>query len=134
MSDKGSLKRLADFEWAAAMRYIVHVSNVAGLAQINSNSVVSFALGRLGPDKLLRQKQNVLILLEGNKKSIERFVGAHKSKIGVNELAVLRSLYLQYKNDIEMVRGHIGFVEKCMAESELSLLKTKKEEENDFPF
>ncbi len=134
MSDEGSLRCLADFEWASATQYIIYVSSAARLSEINSSHVVSFPLGRLGPEKLLKQKQRVLILLEGNKKNIERFVGERKSQLDENELAVLRSLYVQYKGNIETVKGHINYIEECEVELELALLKLQEKKEDDYPF
>ncbi len=134
MSDKKPLKSLADFEWASATQYITYISSVARLSEINSNHIVSFPLGRLGPDKLLKQKQRVLILLEGNKKNIERFVGERRSQLDENELAVLRSLYVQYKGNIETVKGHIKCIDECMVELKLSLLKLKEKQEDEFLF
>jgi hypothetical protein len=125
MSSK-KLRPLADFEWASAARYIVYVSCIAGLREINSSHVNSFSLTRLGPEKLLKQKERVLLLLEGNKASIERFVGEHMSELDDNELAVLRTLYLQYRDNVETVKGHIDFIGVCMVELELVLLKQEE--------
>ncbi len=134
MLDEGSLRSLADFEWASATQYIVYISSVAGLSEINSNHVISFPLARLGPEKLLKQKHRVLVLLKGNKRSIERFVGERKSQLDENELAVLRALYVQYKSNIETVEAHISFILECIAEVELSLLNSQEKTEDDFPF
>jgi len=134
MSYEGPLKSLADFEWASAARYIIYVSSVAGLSEINSKHVVSFSLSRLGPGKLLRQKQRVLILLESNKQNIERFVGECKPQLGENELAILRSLYLQYKSNIETVRGHIGCIGECVVQLEEALLVVEQGRKDDYLF
>ncbi len=134
MPNTGQLKSLADFEWASATQYIIYVSSVARLSEINSSHVISFPLGRLGPEKLLKQKQRVLILLEGNKKSIEQFVGERKSQLDENELAVLRSLYVQYKGNIETVKGHIEYIGECVVELELSILKLQEKKDDDYPF
>jgi hypothetical protein len=134
MSDASQLRNLSDFEWASATQYISYISSVAGLAEINSNHVISFPLARIGPDKLLKQKRRVLILLEGNKKSIERLVGERKSDLDENELAILRSLYVQYKANIETVEAHISFILECIVEVELSLLKSREIEDDDYPF
>ncbi len=128
------LLSLSDFEWASTARYIVYISSVAGLSEINSNHVVSFPLGRIGPKRLLHQKELVLFRLEGNKKSIEKFVGKHRDALDDNELAVLRSLYLQYKNNIEMVKGHIDAIGTCIVEIELGILKAKESEQDDVLF
>jgi len=122
---------LSDFEWAAAARYITYISAVAGLKEINSNHVISFPLGRIGPDKLLKQKERVLVLLEGNKKCIERFAGEHKQDLGEKELAILRSLYFQYKANIKVVKNHIGAIGECMVAIELQILSSKDGGEDD---
>ncbi len=121
---------LADFEWASTARYIVYISSIANLKEINSNHVISFPLGRLGPEKLLKQKERVLFVLEGNKVSIERFVGERRSELDENELAVLRSLYMQYKSNIETVKGHIEVIGTCMVEIELGILQSQEKEED----
>jgi len=117
---------LSDFEWASAARYIIYVSAVAGLQEISSNSVVSFPLGRIGPDKLLKQKERTFIALEANKRAVERFVGEHNRDLGEKEMAILRSLYLQYKSNAETVRNHIRAVGECMVAIELGILGSKE--------
>lgn len=134
MSGTGSLKRLNDFEWASVAQYIVYISSVVGLAEITANHVTSFSLARLGPNKLLKQKKRVLVLLEANRAGLERFVGEHKSQLDENELAVLRSLYLQHKSGIEVVKRHIVFAKECLTEAELSLFGLKENDEDDLLF
>lgn len=134
MSNVDSLKTLKDFEWSSVTRYIVYVSRVARLSEINASHVVSFSLGRLGPDKLLKQKRRVLVLLEGNRAAVERFVGEHNSELHENELAVLRSIYLQCKSGIEMVKRHIIFIEQCVVDVELSLLRMEEAGRDDLLF
>ncbi len=128
------LKFLADFEWASAARYIVYITRAAGLSEINSNHVISFPLARIGPDRLLKQKKRVLSVLKGNKAGIERFVGAYRAELNASELTILRSLYLQYKDNEETVRGHISVIEECMVEIEIGILKSKEEGEDDTLF
>ncbi len=130
MSDS-KLLLLSDFEWASTARYIVYISSIARLKEINCNHVVSFPLGRLSPEKLLKQKGSVLFDLEANKTKIERFVGEHKADLDVNELAVLRSLYFQYKNNAETVRGHIDIVKTCIEEIEVGILQSKEVDADD---
>ncbi len=125
------LLSLEDFEWASTARYIVYISGIANLREINSNHVISFPLGKMGPAKLLKQKERVLSLLEGNKTSIERFVGKRKNELDVNELAVLRCLYVQYKGNIETVKGHIEVIGTCLVEIELGILQSQEVDEND---
>lgn len=128
------LLSLSDFEWASTARYIMYISSMTGLKEINSNHVISFPLGRLGPEKLLKQKENVLALLEANKASIERFVGERSAELDSDELAVLRSLYMQYKGNAETVRGHIDIVGTCLVEIELGILQSKEVDEDDESF
>jgi hypothetical protein len=120
------LLSLSDFEWASAARYIVYISSIANLKEVVSNRVVSFPLGRVGPEKLLKQKGDVLLALEGNKSNIERFVGEHKDDLEEEELAVLRTLYLQYKSSAEVVRGHIAIIQTCIVESQLAILQSQE--------
>lgn len=131
---KSKLKKLSDFEWASACKYILYISAIAGLREINSSHVISFPLARLGPEKMLKQKRAALAVLEGNKSAIERFVGEHKSSLDDNELAVVRTLYLQYRDSAETVKGHIGFAEECVVELELALLQARENEADDFKF
>lgn len=133
MSDK-KLLSLSDFEWASAARYIVYISSMANLKEINSNHVISFPLGKLGPDKLLKQKRRALILLEGNLSAIAAFVGEHQHDLGVNEMAVLRTLYVQYKNSMKTVTGHIKVIGALMIEVELGLLQSPEVSEDDALF
>lgn len=125
LMSSSKLKPLSDFEWASVSRYISYISSIASLQEINSNHVISFPLSRVGPEKLLKQKGRVLIALEGNKASVERFVGEHRSELDDNELAVLRTLYMQYRDNIETVKAHIDFAETCIVELELTLLQAR---------
>lgn len=125
MSEK-ELLSLSDFEWASAARYIIYISGVANLKEINSSHVTSFPLANLGPDRLMKQKEGVLLVLEANKSSIERFVGEHEGDLAKEELAVLRSLYMQYKGNAEVVRGHIDIIGTCQVEIELGILQSQE--------
>lgn len=116
------LLSLVDFEWASVARYIHYISSITGLKEINSNHVISFPLGRLGPHKLLKQKERVLLVLEENKRLVERFVGEHRDHLSDKELAVLRTLYMQYRSNVEMVEGHIDTIENCVVEAELFII------------
>ncbi len=124
MSER-KLLALSDFEWVSAARYIIYISSIANLEEINSSHVVSFPLGKMGPERLLRQKESTLVALEGNRSSIERFVGEYKEDLGREELAVLRSIYMQYKGNAEVVRGHIDIIGKCLVEIELGILQSQ---------
>lgn len=126
----GKLLTLSDFDWASAANYIIYISRVAGLREINSNHVISFPLARLGPEKVLKQKRRVLALLEENKASVERFAGEHKGDLGRKELAILRTLYLQYKASIETVTDHIDVIGIIVAEVELEILQFGEEDGN----
>ena len=129
-----SILSLADFEWASTARYIVYISSIANLEEINSNHVICFPLGRLGPDKLLKQKERTLMRLEANRARIERFVGDRQNQLDENELAVLRSLYVQYKGNIETVKGHISVIGTCMVEIEFGILQSKEDDNDDLLF
>lgn len=112
MTDK-ELKHLSDFEWASVAQYIVWVESAAGLSQINSSHVVSFPLARMGIDRLRLRLNRVETALLCNIAALERFVGERKSELTSNELAVLRTLYIQYKRNVETVKGHLEQVEAC---------------------
>lgn len=128
---KMKLLSLSDFEWASAARYIMYISTVAGLAEINVNRVNSFPLGMLGPDKLLKQKRAVLAALEGNKSRVERFAGERRKSLGKEELSVLRTLYMQYKGSAEVVRQHIDVIETCLVEIEMGILQSQEVDSED---
>lgn len=133
MSDQ-KLLPLAAFEWASVARYIIYISSIANLKEINSNHVVCFPLARMGPGKLLKQKEAVLLVLEGNKRNIERFVGEHKAELGCDELAVLRTLYMQYKGNAGVVREHIDITHTCLVEIELGILQSQEVDGDDSLF
>lgn len=107
MNDVDQLKPLSAFEWASVSQYIVYVSSVAGLKELNSSDLISFPLARMGPMKLVARKVRALAALEGNKEQIERFVGRYEGELGDSEMSVLRSMYLQFKRSAEMVEEHI---------------------------
>lgn len=130
----GKLLTLSDFEWASAVHYIVYISRVAGLREINSNHVISFPLGRLGHEKLLKRKERVLASLEENRASIERFAGEKREELGDDELAVIRTIYLQYKANIETVKGHIEAIEVCLSEVRADIFHLTGEDDNEPEF
>ncbi len=118
----GKLRKLNEFEWASAAQYIMYISALVGLAEINSNHVVSFGLGRLGLDRLLKQKEHVLKLLVSNKSKLEAFVGRRSEELTDNEKAVLRTMYVQHQRSESTVRGHIALILDCEVQIELALL------------
>lgn len=133
MSDK-KLLPVAAFEWASVARYITYVSSIANLKEINSNHVICFPLARMGPQKLLKQKEAVLLVLESNKKNIERFVGERRTELGCDELAVLRTLYMQYKGNAGVVLEHIDVIHTCLVEIELGILQSQEVDGDDSLF
>lgn len=129
MPDK-KLQPIAAFEWASVAQYLVYISSRVGLAEINSQDVLSFPLARLGPDKLLRRKERALKMLEANIARLERFVGHVGDDLGPHELAVLKGMYTQYRGNIEMVKVHIetakNYKVKCA-----ELFPETEEEDNE---
>ena len=110
MNDR-KLKHLVDFEWATVARYMVYVSAVAGLKEINTDHVVSFPLARMGYSRLSSRLKRILSVLEGNVKALETFAGRFKGELTENELVVLRTIYVQHARSIETVKGHMKAVE-----------------------
>lgn len=106
--EREELKALCDFEWASVARYLIYVSEVAGLKEVSFNDVNSFLLARLGPEKLLKRKRRALAVLLGNIAALERFAGNYEGKVGSDELAVIRGIYIQYKNSVAIVERHIA--------------------------
>lgn len=104
------LLSLSDFEWASAARYIVYISKVAGLKEINSEHVNSLPLGRLGADKLLKQRGTILKTLEGNISKLEIFTADNKGDLDANELAIIRSVYIQHRDSIKTVKAHLEVI------------------------
>lgn len=99
-------KRMADFEWASAARYIVHIEKLLGLQDVASGNIYSFPLGRIGPEKLEAKKRRLARTLSGNIAKLELFVGENKSDLGDNELAILRSMYVTMSSAHETCEGH----------------------------
>lgn len=101
------LHPLSAFEWASVTHYIVYISSVAGLEEVSSERVVSFPMARIGPESLIVRKENTLKLLERNISRLEKFAASKKEELGPYELSVLRSLYIQYRNNVNTVRDHL---------------------------
>ncbi len=123
--------RLSDFEWASAAKYIVYIAQITSLHEINSNHVVSFPLGRIGPDKLLKQKRSVLGLLKDNRRKLEVFVGEHDVQLCEREMAVIRSMYSQFSANCETVMAHIDICATVIAEIEVGILQSQGGGEDD---
>jgi len=133
VSDVGQLKPLSAFEWASVSQYIIYISSVARLVEVNSNDVVSFPLAKIGPKKLAARKERVLALLKSNEKQIERFAGARKEELGDSEMSVLRSMYLQFKRSAETVEEHLR-IARLYEEVSGAELFSVEEDEDDYPF
>ncbi len=98
---------MCEYEWASVAQYLVYISGAADLSEVSSDQVVSFPLARMGADRVVARKTRLLLLLENNVTRLERFVGAYKEELNENELAVLRTLYIQYQRNIETVNAHL---------------------------
>lgn len=131
----GTLRRIADFEWASVGQYLLYISSAVGLKEISSHAVISFPLTRLGPEAVLKQKRSVARVLEWNISALERFVIARKKELGKDELVVLRGLYIQYKCNLETVKEHARSAEFYRASVDVSLFDLAEEGgEDEFPF
>ena len=128
------LKTLASFEWAYIGQYMVYITSVAGLDEINSDHVISFPLAQLGPEKLIARKTRVQVLLEGNIQKLERFVGAYREQLDESEVSVLRSLYRQYKCDSETVKGHLVTARQYKKADETGSFLVDEGVQDDIPF
>ncbi len=133
MADR-KLKRISDFEWASVTQYLVYIASAAKLEEINSDHVNSFPLARLGAGLMALRKKRVLVKLRGNKEKLERFAGEFKGELGESEISVLRSLYVQYKRDIDTVEKHIRVVELYKEEFVNSMFDLDWEGNNELPF
>lgn len=133
MSDARSLKPLSAFEWASACQYIVYVSSVAGLEEINSSHVVSFPLCRMGAEKLVGQKERVLRSLVENRRSIECFADVNRGELGSGEMSILRSMYVQFRDWILIVEEHLRVANLYLEEPEPDLFEASEVEASDEP-
>lgn len=131
---EGKLRSLSDFEWASVAQYLVYVSSAADLVEFNTSDVYSFAIAMDGVKKVIRRKERILTLLEGNMKQLERFVGRHSDELGDDEKSVLRSLYVQYKGAVQIVREHLVVARECQEEQERGLKLYGGREEDEIPF
>ncbi len=134
MSDK-ELRTISSFEWASVTQYIVYISVLIGLHDVNCNHIVSFPLVGLGAKALIVRKQRMISVLEVNKAKLERFVCAKKEELGSDEMAVLRSMYVQWRKSIETMRGHVETARafQKMEEEDDCLFETKVAQD-EFPF
>ncbi len=128
------LKSLSEFEWASVAQYMVYISITAGLKEVDSSRVISFPMARLGTVAVLKRKKGTLLLLNENRKRIERFADEYKDQLSANEMSVLRSLYLQYKKGAEMVQGHIDIAESWIEELDGHRVQLDWEGEDDLLF
>lgn len=136
----GSAKRLKDFEWASATRYIVYISEVAGLTEMTDTAVYSFVVSRYGMGGLLRVKQKTADAIHDNMIKLEEFVTGHEGGINKLELAIIRSMYRSLKKNLEIVDTHIATCINARIHQEdyeqLSIFAGHQgdEEETDVPF
>lgn len=128
------LRRLNEFEWASVAQYVIYISSLVGLEEMRADDVISFPLARLGPLKVIARKERCLDVLEGNKKLIERFVGENEPELDDDEISVLRSLYIQYRDSALVVRGHLRVAELYLAELDGVMGVEVEEGQDVFPF
>lgn len=125
---------ISAFQWASVAQYIVYVSRIAGLKEINSNFVISFPLAKIGVERLMTRKRRVLWLLNENLRLMEVFVGNRKDDLGVAEMSVIRGIYRQTKAWVELVEEHIRVAQMYEATEVVNSLSDDKGDDGEFPF
>lgn len=125
--------RMADFEWASGTKYIVYLSAVLELEEINMNSVYSFRLSSLGAKKLIGQKASERNKAVNNMKAVERWAGKNADTLAEEEKEILITMYNQYKGVVQTCVEHIETANKLVAIEKISLLG-EVDESDDFPF
>lgn len=129
------MSTISDFPWASVGHYMARLEVSIGLECINHNHVISFPLGRLGPEKVIAQKERALGKIKRNMARLEAFVGKAKPLEG-DELVVLRSMYRTFASEAETCKRHIEVAKKIAAN--LALFSPAafdcEEEEDDLPF
>jgi len=129
MSDK-RLQPISAFEWASVTQYIVYISGVAELLEINSSHVERLPLATLGPAKLLSRKLKMSVVLKSNLRRLERFAERFKDELDKNELSVVRGMYRQYKNNLETVQRHLEVIEDYARAVDKSMFEQSEAEDN----
>jgi len=129
---------IKDFEWAAAAQWIVWFASAAGVQEVGEVQINSFPLGRVGVDRLLKRKQKLQLVCDGNIAQIERFMGQWGKDVDSETLAVARAFYAQWKRYSETVKNHVDRLlvyeameqDRLVAEAEAET----EEEDYDLPF
>jgi len=95
---------------------------------------MSFPLSKVGSGKLVGRKTRVLAQLEANLQRLEKFVGRYKEALEDAEMAVLRTIYLQYKRNIETVVEHLRVARLYQEAKDAGFFPVDEEVEDDLPF
>lgn len=127
---------LSSYEWASAAQYIQYVSRVAGLEEINSDHINSFSLSRHGPDFLIARKNRTLASLLTNMVALEQFVTCVEGHRKSDELAIIRTMYVQFRRACEKVEEHIGKIKAYERTRQVAFEDFIREENerDDIPF
>jgi hypothetical protein len=132
---EGKLMRVCDFEWASVCQYMIYLSAMAELKEINFSGVTSFPYVTVGGEGLKSRKQRTLRLLEFNRTRLEVFVAERKDSIEDVELAVIRGMYRQLVESEKTVQGHLGTIERLMVrECQAMDLGREGENKDELPF
>lgn len=128
------LLSISHFEWASVAQYIVYVSAVANLVEIDDSCVHSFRLSVYGPGGLVKRKTKMLSILEGNIARLERFVATFKESLEPVELVVIRGIYRSHMDCVSIVKRHIDIAKSQPIQASLFTDTEEGEDEEEFPF
>lgn len=98
--------RLSDYEWSSLAHYISYVEIVTGMTQVNTGVLYSFKAGKRGFPGLAKRKAKAMAVLGENRRLLCVWVDLHRSELDNEELVVLRSMYRQISEAIDMVSEH----------------------------
>lgn len=136
MTNEGqsSLKRMSDFEWASAARYMAWLELNLGIEQVDFGKVYSFRIGNGGITCLRETKKRQLSKVKIGIATIEAFAGLNKEELAPEELVVLRSMYCTYRAAIDTINEQLQRVEVMAKAKEASIFSQEEEGESEIPF
>lgn len=116
---------IEDESFLNVSKFLVDLSFEIGLKDINWTKVNQYRIaGEL--EALKRHKVKLAAAIKENIRLLCVHMGAHSSKYSQKELVIIRSMYVQHKDALQKVEGHIAFTVQMMYQIQSQSIKEEK--------
>lgn len=129
--------RMADLEFTSVAQYLGYVERSALIVEYSLSAIFSFRVDHRGVRGLIARKERQLCILRENNSKLADWAKNSGLHVDSKEMVMLRSLYLQNREYVSMVEGHVSKARKLAAYSQSSLLRevvSPEVEYDELPF